>query len=113
MSKNAGTINMGGGKIAQTSLPVEIFQEGKVYVAHCPALRLASHGPTREAAQAALKEAVGIFFEEIERMGTLENVLVECGWQRDKPSGKEPPRLIPPRITTSNISVPASIPLPV
>ena len=100
------------GRAAPANLPVEIFQEGKVYVAHCPALRLASHGPTREAAQAALKVTVGIFFEEIERKGTLEAVLVECGWRVDRASGKEPPRLVPPRITTSHLAVPASIHLP-
>jgi len=102
-----------GGSMNEASLPIEIFQEGRVFVAHCPALRLASHGPTPETAKTALNEAVEIFFEEIERMGTLEEVLLECGWVRDSSSSKEPPRLVPPRITTSNISVPGSIPLPV
>jgi len=113
MRENGVTTKSGNGRLTGASLPIEIFPEGRIFIAHCPALRLASHGSTRESAKKALKEALGIFFEEIERKGTLEEVLLECGWVKDEKSPNRPSRLVPPRITTGNISVPASIPLPV
>jgi len=112
MDNPEGKMKMRGGSVAEATLPIEIFSEGEVFVAHCPALRLASHGHTQEAARAALDEAVRIFFEEIERMGTLEEVLLECGWVKHASSPDHPPRMVPPHIITGNISVPGSISLP-
>jgi predicted RNase H-like HicB family nuclease len=43
----------------------------------CPELSVSSFGDTPEEAEAALFEAVAMFLEERERMGTLNEVLEE------------------------------------
>jgi len=114
MNINVGEMKAKCGEVAKASLPIEIFREGNVCVAHCPALRLASHGTTPDAAKTDPKEAVGIFFEEIERMGTLADVLLEFGWQkRIRQRQMNLPGSSPPHITACSISIPGTIPLPV
>lgn len=49
----------------------EVWKEGKMYVAYSPELDVSSCGPTLEKAKANLKEAVELFLEEAEKMGTL------------------------------------------
>jgi len=58
----------------------QIFKEGKTYVAHTPELDVSSCGPTRAKAMNNLKEAVRLFLEEAERMGTLDRILEEAGY---------------------------------
>ncbi len=77
-------------------VPVMFFREGDHMVAYCPALELSSYGKTEEKAKKAFEQAVNIFFEETERKGTLEKVLLSLGWSlRQKPSCRyEPPFFI-------------------
>lgn len=58
---------------------VEIFEENGQYVAISPKLNVSSFGDTPEEAKASLSEAVSLFLDECERMGTLNNVLEEAG----------------------------------
>ena len=58
-----------------------IFKEGNVYVSYCPQLDVSSCGDTVEEAQRMLKEAVCLFVEEAEKMGTLQTILEEAGFQ--------------------------------
>ncbi|MEA3360605.1 MAG: type II toxin-antitoxin system HicB family antitoxin [Thermodesulfobacteriota bacterium] len=70
-----------------------IFQEGDVYVSLCPELNVSSFGDTVEEAKSSLKEAVKLFVEECETMGTLEEVLEEAGYNKMlEPSEKWLPR---------------------
>ncbi len=64
------------------SVRVEIFKEGDAYVALSPELNVSSFGETVDEAKKSLKEAVGVFIEECEAMGTLEEVLEESGFSR-------------------------------
>lgn len=65
---------------------VEIFKEDNRYVSFCPELNVSSYGDTPEDAKESLKEAVSLFLEECERMGTLKDVLEEAGFEhRGKP----------------------------
>ena len=78
------------------SLRIEIFKEGDVYVALSPELNVSSFGDTIEDAKKSVKEAIEAFFDECERMGTLEEVLEESGfskrddfWESRKPVAEE------------------------
>ena len=69
-------------KVKQLQLPVFFFKEGKKVVAYTPALDLSTFGRTLAEAQKRFSEVVGIFFKEIAKMGTTEEVLKECGWEK-------------------------------
>ncbi len=65
---------------------VEIFREGHLYVGFCPDLDVSSFADTLEEARQSLREALEAFLEECEAMGTLEDVLEEAGFAREKAS---------------------------
>jgi predicted RNase H-like HicB family nuclease len=67
----------------------QIFKEGRTYVAHSRELDVSSCGATRVKALNNLKEAVTLFLEEAEKMGTLDQILEEAGYMkhRDKLEG--------------------------
>ena len=66
----------------EVNLPVSIFREGEAFVAYSPALDLSTSGETFELVQKRFHVIVGIFFEELERMGTTDKVLESLGWNR-------------------------------
>jgi predicted RNase H-like HicB family nuclease len=71
-----------------------IFQEGKTLVAHCPELDVSSCGHDVDEARRNLKTAVRLFVEEAGKLGTLEDILREAGYQRS-PDGKwQSPRIL-------------------
>ena len=55
-----------------------IWKEGNVYVSYCPQLDVSSCGDTIEEARRMLREAVSLFVEEAEKMGTLQIILEEA-----------------------------------
>lgn len=61
-----------------------IFKEGRTFVAHALELDVASCGGSKNKALKNLKEAVRLFLEEAEKMGTLEQILEEAGYTRRK-----------------------------
>ncbi len=82
----------------QIQFTCQLFREGDQIVSLCPELSVSSFGDTPEEAEAALREAVALFVEECERMGTLSEVLEEAGYsleRRETPAPVEewsPPR---------------------
>lgn len=70
------------------SVRITIFREGDVYVALSPELNVSSFGDTIEDAKRSLKEAIGVFVEECQEMGTLEEVLEESGFSKIDDSWK-------------------------
>ncbi|MBI4430498.1 MAG: type II toxin-antitoxin system HicB family antitoxin [Candidatus Omnitrophica bacterium] len=84
-------------RIEFTSL---IFRENETFVSFCPELSVASCGDTVDDARRRLKEAVRLFIEESDRMGTLEDILTEEGFIR---SGSE--WISPPLIATEHCEV--------
>lgn len=58
----------------------QIWKEGKMYTAYCSELDVASCGKTVAKAKKNLREALQIFIEETSRMGTLEEILEEAGY---------------------------------
>jgi len=63
---------------------VLVFKEGDTYVAYTPQLDLSSCGATPHEARKMLDEAMGLFLEEAKKLGTLEDILQESGYDRDK-----------------------------
>jgi predicted RNase H-like HicB family nuclease len=61
------------------SLKVEVFKEEDVYVALSPELNVSSFGTTVDEARKSFTEAIMIFIEECQELGTLEEVLEEAG----------------------------------
>ena len=68
--------------IREFKLPVSILREGKKYVAYTPALDLSTSGNSFDQAKRRFEEAVNIFFEELLKKGTTEEVFQELGWQK-------------------------------
>jgi predicted RNase H-like HicB family nuclease len=56
----------------------QIFKEGRTFVSHTPELDVSSCGGTKEKALKNLEEAVRLFLEEAEKLGTLEQILEEA-----------------------------------
>jgi predicted RNase H-like HicB family nuclease len=79
-------------------IPIEfdaiIFQEGKTYVAHCPELDVSSCGHDVDEARRNLRTAVRLFVEEAEKLGTLEDILREAGYQRASDGTWKSPRIV-------------------
>ncbi len=71
-----------------------VFQEGNTYVAYSPKLDVSSCGGTVNEALNNLKTAVRLFLEEAEKMGTLEDILSESGYEKAGVGDWLTPRLI-------------------
>jgi len=80
----------------KANIPVIFLKEGDYVVAYTPALDLSTCGTNIREARKRFKEAVEIFLEESIKMGTLEEILLECGWK--KKEGKKKPKWLPPTI---------------
>ena len=65
-------------------IPLILLKEGDIFVCMSPALDLVSHGDSYEDAVKSFRSTLSIFFAEIVKMGTLEKVLLDCGWQKIK-----------------------------
>lgn len=86
-------------KIGKFTFRAETFKEGKLFVSLSPELGVSSFGETAKEAKDSLKEAVELFLEECERLGTLKEVLNEAGF---KTQGKA---WIPPRPKIETIAI--------
>lgn len=64
------------------NLPVSILREGKKFIAYTPALDLSTSGESYREAKKRFEEIVEIFFEEIIKRGTLDEVLQNLGWKK-------------------------------
>lgn len=64
------------------NLPVQIIKEGKVFVAYCPVLDIATQGDTYEEAQEMFNELVRVFIDDLIERGTFEKVLLDLGWKK-------------------------------
>jgi predicted RNase H-like HicB family nuclease len=76
-----------------------IFKEGRAFVAHALELDVASCGGTKDKALINLKEAVRLFLEESERMGTLDQILKEAGYTRSRQKLASPKSISVRRVT--------------
>ena len=63
----------------RVKLPYKIREENNWYISCCFPLDIHAQGRTEKEAIKQLKEAVELFLTSCIEMGTLENVLKECG----------------------------------
>jgi predicted RNase H-like HicB family nuclease len=63
-------------------LNIDYFKEDDAIVALCPELQVSSFGDTIEEAEKSIKEALELFFEGCETLGTVNEVLEESGFQK-------------------------------
>jgi len=61
-------------------LTEELWKEGNMYVSYCPELDIASCGETVEQAKKNLKEVILINLEEAQKLGSLDDLLQEAGF---------------------------------
>jgi predicted RNase H-like HicB family nuclease len=92
-------------RLTQFSLPVAIFKEGKYFIAHTPLLNLSIQGQTEEEARKRFTDAVVLFFEELEDMGTTDEVLFELGWKKFEKEWRPP--------AVSLVTQPVEVPVPI
>ena len=104
MDNMEGQITVGPAGLA-ANVPIQIFPEAGGYVASCMPLGVASQGDTREEAEENLKGALGLFFEELIRAGSLDDVLAECGWAKLATGPETLERFAPPRVESRTVEV--------
>ncbi len=80
-----------------------IFKEGETFVAYCPKLDVSSCGNTIDEARKNLKIAVRLFLEEAEKMGTLEDILQESGYEKTDFNGWTTPRLVAAELMSTGL----------
>jgi len=86
------------------NLPVSILKENKSFVAYTPALDLSTSGQSYAEVKKRFEEIVSIFFEELVKKGTLEEVLRELGWKKIS-AGWRPPVVIAHNLETFQVPV--------
>jgi predicted RNase H-like HicB family nuclease len=59
----------------------ELWKEGNMYVSYCPELDIASCGETVDQAKKNLKEVILINLEEAQKLGTLDSLLKDAGFE--------------------------------
>ena len=78
-------------KIIMKEITAEIqvlfFQEDDSVIAYSPAFDLSTCGVTREEASERFAEAISLFLTEAAKMGTLDEVMEECGWEKVPDTG--------------------------
>jgi len=84
---------------------IVVFQEGDQYVGYCPELDVSSCGRDIEQARRNAKTAVRLFVEEAERMGTLEEILEECGYEQLALGAFRGPRLVATEVASVPVGV--------
>lgn len=74
----------------QFNLPVTILREKKRFVAYTPALDLSTSGQTYQEAKDRFGEMIRLFFEELVKNNTLEDVLEDLGWVKAQKTWQSP-----------------------
>jgi len=92
----------------QAKLSVVFFKENGKFVAYCPVLDLSSCGNTFEQAKDRLTEALDIFLRETIKMGTLDDVLQDCGWRK----ASRPKNHWEPPVYVGEVQQEVQLPLP-
>jgi predicted RNase H-like HicB family nuclease len=73
-----------------TNIPVVFFEEDGAIICHCLPLDISSCGRDLNEARSNIKDAIEGFVESCEGMGTLEEVLNECGFIKSGSDWRSP-----------------------
>jgi len=68
--------------LLEFNLPVSFIREDKRIVAYSPALDLSTSAKNYKEARRRFSEIVNIFFEELIKRDTLEEILGDLGWKK-------------------------------
>ncbi len=71
-----------------------VFEEENTCIAYCPELDISSCGKSISHAKEMLKQAVKLFIEEAEKMGTLYDILEEANFKKNENGIWTPPRMV-------------------
>ena len=66
------------------------MREGNSFIAYSPALDLSTSASSFEKARTRFAEAAKLFFEEVIKKGTINEVLQELGWQKHNKEWQPP-----------------------
>lgn len=95
-------------RVEKINLPVFFIEEDDMVSAFTPALDIATCGKNEEEAKERFHELVTTFLDELCEMGTLEEVLLECGWKKiSKPTVTWQPPII--KEYSEQISIPCPV----
>lgn len=83
----------------EMKLPVALIREGDKVVAYTPALDISTVGKDESQAKERFNELVNIFFEDLVENDTVEPVLTELGWIKEKHQWS------PPIVSQESVSV--------
>jgi hypothetical protein len=92
------------------NLQVIFIKEGESIIAFSPALDISTCANSFDKARKRFEELVGIFFEELDKKGTAEEVLTSLGWTQV--SKREKHSWIPPYIinrTNEEFTIPCRV----
>ena len=70
-------------------LPVNIKKKGKWFIAYCNVLDVATQGETEKKAKSNIEDAIEGFIATCFEMGTLGQVLKECGFTLHQPEEEQ------------------------
>ena len=87
-------------KAMEGYLPIIKWKEKNHYVAYSPSIDLSTSAKSLAQLNKRINKVLQIFFSELIKMGTLEEVLTENGWQKIIQE-EEYYKCIPPEIITS------------
>jgi predicted RNase H-like HicB family nuclease len=79
---SSGGCDMTGG--LNIEFTIHVWREGNQFIAHAMPLDVMSSGYTPDEAKKALDEAVHLFVQTASDMGTLDEILDECGYECHK-----------------------------
>ncbi len=85
-------------------LSVVFLREGDSFIAYSPALDLSTSAASFEKVRSRFAEAARLFFEEIVKKGTLDEVLQELGWQKHNKEW-QPPLIVSQEIESIRVPV--------
>ncbi len=78
----------------QIDFDIIVYRENEIFIAYCPELDVSSCGNTINHAKEMLRTAVRLFLEEVEKMGTLDEILSEANYIKDTSGRWIPPKLV-------------------
>ncbi len=84
------------------SFDVHIFKEGDTFVAYVPALDLSSCGTADDEARRNIRDAVRGLLASSADMRTLDDILLEAGYQREGEHWRAPESVSIDRLTMSD-----------
>ncbi len=85
--------------IQNLTFTIQIFREGKMFIAHNPELKVSSCGNSLEEAKLNLRDAISGFLKSVKKLGTLQEILEEAGFVQRRNQWFDPELLVIDRLS--------------